>query len=62
MKRIKHRIFKHHIDLIKYAVKRAILRCAVVKLMKSTEQKQFKRYAKKHNWLEWAKQKLRETR
>lgn len=60
MKRIKHKTFKHHIDLIRYAVRRAIHRCDVIEPEAHAER--LMAYLKKTNWLEWVRQKLRRAR
>ena len=58
-RRIKRRVFKRQSDLIKYAVRRANYR----KMMEAKEQKRgFMAWFKKHNWLEWCKQKLTRAR
>lgn len=56
MKRPKHKLFKKHIDLIRYAVKRAIHRVDVLEPEKHAEQ--LVSHLKKTDWLQWAKQKL----
>jgi len=60
MKRIKHKIFKRHIDLIRYAVRRTIHRCDILEPEKYAEQLGV--YLKKRDWLEWCKRKLTRTR
>ncbi len=57
MKRIKYKRFKRHIDLIRYAVGRAIHRVDVMEPEARVEQAE--EHMKKHNWLQWAGQKLR---
>lgn len=52
--------FKRHIDLIRYAVKRAIHRIDVLEPEKHTEE--LAAYLKKTDWLQWAKQKLEKMR
>ena len=49
--------FKRHIDLIRYAVRRAIHRVDVLEPEACIEQAE--EHTKKHNWLQWAQQKLR---
>lgn len=56
MKQIKRRTFKHHIDLIRYAVRRAIHRVDVLEPEEHAEQ--LVSHLKKTDWLQWAKQKL----
>ena len=56
MKRLKHKRFKHHIDLIRYAVRRAIHRIDVLEPKKHAEE--LAERLKKTDWLQWAKQKL----
>lgn len=60
MKRSKHKTFKHHIDLIRYAVRRAIHRVDVVEpeayMEKAIE------HMKKTDWLQWVSDKLRGLR
>lgn len=56
MKRPKYKQFKRHIDLIHYAIRRAIHRIDVVEPEKLVE------HLKKTDWLEWAKQKLEKMR
>jgi len=56
MKRPKHKTFKRHINLIRYAVRRAIHRVDVVEPEKYAEK--FVEHIKKTDWLQWAKQKL----
>jgi len=60
MKRIKHKQFKRHIDLIRYAVRRAIHRIDVVEPEKHAEQ--LVEHIKKTDWLQQAKQKLGRVR
>ena len=50
------RAFKRHIDLICYAVRRAIHRVNVLEPEKHTEELALR--VKKSDWLGWAKQKL----
>jgi hypothetical protein len=57
---MKHKHFKHHIDLIRYAVRRAIHRIDVLEPEKHAEE--LAAYLKKTDWLQWAKQKLRRVR
>ena len=52
--------FKHRIDLIRYAVRRAVHRIDVLEPEKHAED--FAAYLKKTDWLQWAKQKLRRVR
>ncbi|KKM65945.1 hypothetical protein LCGC14_1486200 [marine sediment metagenome] len=52
--------FKRHIDLIRYAVRRAIHRVDVLEPKARIEQAEER--MKKHNWLQWAGQKVREPR
>jgi len=49
--------FKRHIDLIRYAVRRAIHQCDVVEPEKHTEELVAR--IKKSDWLNWAKRKSR---
>ena len=56
MKRPKHKTFKHHIDLIRYAVRRAIHRVDVLEPEKHAEELAAR--LKKTDWLEWAQRKL----
>ena len=56
MKRIKHKTFKRHIDLIRYAVRRAIHRIDVLEPEKHAEK--FIERLKKTDWLQWAQRKL----
>jgi len=60
MKRIRYKQFKHHKDLIRYAVRRAIHRIDVLEPEKHAEE--FAAYLKESNWLQWAKQKLKGMR
>lgn len=48
--------FKRHIDLIRYAVRRAIHRVDVLEPEKHAED--FAAYLKKTDWLQWAQRKL----
>ena len=48
--------FKRQIDLIRYAVRRAIYRVDVLESEKHAEE--LAAYLKKTDWLQWAKQKL----
>ncbi len=57
MKRIKYKTFKRHIDLIRYAIRRAIHRVDVLEPGARVEQAE--EHMKKNNWLQWAQQKLR---
>jgi len=52
--------FKHHINLIRYAVKRAIRRVDILEPEEHAEQ--LVRYVKKTDWLQWAKEKLGRVR
>lgn len=56
MNRPKRKIFKRHIDLIRYAVRRAIHRVDIVEPEKHAEK--LASLAKKTDWLQWARQKL----
>lgn len=60
MKYTKHKRFKHHIDLIRYAVRRAIHRINVLEPEKHAEK--LVESLKKTDWLQWAKQKLGRVR
>ena len=60
MKRTKHKRFKRHIDLIRYAVRRAIHRIDVLEPEAHAEE--LMESLKKTDWLQWAKQKLRRVR
>lgn len=60
MKRIKRKQFKRHIDLIIYAVRRAIHRVDVLEPEKHAEE--LAEHMKKTDWLQWAKQKLGRVR
>lgn len=57
MKRIHHKRFKHHIDLIHYAVRRAIHRIDV--LEPETHAERLASRMRKSDWLQWASQKLK---
>jgi len=57
MKRTKHKRFKRHIDLIRYAVRRTIHRVDILEPEAHAEE--LAAYLKKTDWLQWAKQKLR---
>ena len=52
--------FKHHIDLIRYAVRRAIHRIDILEPEKHAEE--LAAHLKKTDWLRWAKQKLKGKR
>ena len=52
--------FKHHIDLIRYAVRRAIHRVDVLEPEKHAEE--LVEYLKKTDWLQWAARKLKGVR
>ena len=60
MKRPKHKQFKHHIDLIRYAVRRAIHRVDVLEPEKHAEE--LAEHLKKSDWLGWASRKLKGLR
>jgi len=60
MKRLKRKYFKRRIDLIRYAIRRAIHRCDVEEPARRITVMEDQ--MKKNNWLEWATQKLREVR
>lgn len=60
MKRPKHKIFKHHINLIRYAVRRTIHRVDILEPEEHAEK--LMEHIKKSNWLEWAKKKLKRAR
>ena len=60
MKRPKHKQFKRHIDLIRYAVRRAIHRVDVLEPEKHA--KELAARLKKTDWLQWAARKLKELR
>jgi len=60
MKLPEHKRFKRHIDLIRYAVRRAIHRVDILEPEKHAEE--LASYLKKTDWLQWAKQKLKELR
>lgn len=49
--------FKRQSDLIKHACKRAIHRVDVVEPKEQAEE--VEAYLKKHNWLEWARRRLK---
>lgn len=57
---MKYKRFKRHIDLIRYAVRRAIHRVDVLEPEKHTEE--LAESIKKSDWLQWAKDKLKEWR
>jgi hypothetical protein len=57
---MKHKHFKHHIDLIRYAVRRAIHRVDVLEPEKHAEELVAR--LKKTDWLGWAARKLKEVR
>ena len=57
---VNRRTFKRQIDLIRYAVRRAIHRVDVLEPEKHA--KKLAAYLKKTDWLQWAKQKLRRMR
>jgi len=52
--------FKHHIDLIRYAARRAIHRCDI--LEPEVHAEKLVEYMKKIDWLKWARQKLERVR
>jgi len=52
--------FKRQIDLIRYAVKRAIHRVDILEL--ETHAEQLVSHLKKTNWLQWARKKLKRLR
>ena len=52
--------FKQHIDLIRYAVRRAIHRVDVLEPEKHAEE--LTTYLKKTDWLQWAGRKLKGQR
>jgi len=56
MKRPKHKIFKHHKHLIRYAVRRAIHRVDVL------EPEELAAHLKKADWLGWVARKLKEMK
>ena len=56
MKRPKHKRFKKHIHLIRYAVRRAIHRVDVLEPEAHAEK--LASLMKKNNWLQWCQQKL----
>lgn len=60
MKRPKHKQFKRHIDLIRYAVRRAIHRIDILEPEAHAEK--LVEHLKKTDWLQWAKQKLGRVR
>lgn len=60
MKRPKHKTFKRHIDLIRYAVRRAIHRIDVLESEEHIERNI--ECVKKTDWLYWAGQKLKGLR
>lgn len=60
MKRLKRKIFKRYIDLIHYAVRRAIHRVDILEPEKHVEE--LAAYIKKTDWLQWAGQKLKGLR
>ncbi len=53
---MKHKQFKRHIDLIRYAVRRAIHRVDVLEPEKHAEKLVSR--MKENSWLQWCKQKL----
>jgi hypothetical protein len=57
MKRLKHKRFKRHKDLIRYAIRRAIHRIDVVEPEAHAEK--LAEHLKKTDWLQWARNKLR---
>ena len=60
MKRLKHKRFKRHINLIRYAVRRAIHRVDVLEPEKHAEE--LAEYIKENDWLQWAGRKLKGLR
>ena len=52
--------FKHHIDLIRYAVRRVIHRVDILEPEKHAEE--LAERLKKSDWLQWAARKLRRGR
>ncbi len=56
MKRLKHKRFKKHIHLIRYAVRRAIRRIDI--LEPEIHAEKLASRMKESNWLQWAQQKL----
>lgn len=60
MKRLKHKQFKRHIDLIRYSVRRAIHRVDVIEPEEHAER--LASYIKKSDWLQWASRKLKGLR
>ena len=54
---MEHKQFKRHIDLIRYAARRAIHRIDVLEPEKHTEE--LAGYLKKSDWLGWARDKLK---
>ena len=56
MKRPKHKQFKRQIDLIRYAVRRAIHRIDGLESEKHT--KELAEHLKKTDWLQWAQRQL----
>ncbi len=54
---MKHKRFKRYIDLIRYAVRRAIHRIDI--LEPEIHAERLVSYLKKSDWLQWAKQKMR---
>ena len=56
MKRPKHKYFKHHKDLIRYAVRRAIHRIDVLEPEAHAEE--LAAHLKKTDWLQWCRRKL----
>lgn len=60
MKRPKHKTFKRHIDLIRYAVRRAIHRVDVLEPEAHAEK--LVSHLKKTDWLQWARKKLGRVR
>ena len=60
MKRPKHKRFKRHIDLIRYAVRRAIHRVDVLEPEAHAEK--LMSYLKESDWLQWASRKLKGLR
>ena len=57
MKRPKHKQFKHRIDLIRYAARRAIYRVDILEPEKHVEE--LAEHLKKTDWLQWASRKLK---
>ncbi|KKN26367.1 hypothetical protein LCGC14_0875520 [marine sediment metagenome] len=60
MNRSKHKRFKRHIDLIRYAVRRAIHRVDILEPEEHAER--LASLVKKSDWLQWVGQKLKGSR